>query len=236
LIVEAQLQLESFDGERLVLETARDMTERRLWEHRQGILLRELNHRVRNTLAVVQAIAYRTQRRSSSLNEFADRFDGRLSALARCHDLLTQSQWQGADLETLARDNVAPYLADTPDRFTVAGEPVALSADLATPFGLVFHELATNAAKYGSLSVARGRVALQWSVGHASADNLLEVVWQEVNGPPVKSPARSGLGSSLLEGVIANGTVKREFREDGLICTIVVPLIGQQGDHNGQAP
>jgi len=106
---------------------------------------------------------------------------------------------------------------------------------LATPFGLVFHELATNAAKYGSLSVARGRVALQWSVGPASASNSLEVVWQEVNGPPVKSPARSGLGSSLLEGVIANGTVKREFCEDGLICTIVVPLTGQQGD-NGQAP
>ena len=233
LMVEVRLQLESFDDERLVLESSRDMTERRLWERRQELLLRELNHRVRNTLAVVQAIAYQTQRRSSSLNEFGDRFAGRLAALARCHDLLTQSQWRGADLETLARDNVAPYLADTPDRFRVTGEPVALPADLATPFGLVFHELATNAAKYGSLSVARGRVALHWSVSPASAKDALEVVWREINGPPVKSPARSGGGSSLLESVIANGTVRREFREDGLVCTIVVPLTEQRTDGDG---
>jgi two-component system CheB/CheR fusion protein len=234
LTVEARLQLESFDGERLVLESARDITERRRLERRQELLLRELNHRVRNTLTVVQAIAYQALRRSSSVNEFGDRFVGRLAALARRHNLLMESQWKGADFEAIAHEQVAPYIADARDRFAAAGEPVALPADLATPFGLVFHELATNAAKYGALSVARGRVALQWSVTHTDANNSLEVVWREINGPPARPPETSGLGSSLLEGVIANARVTREFREDGLICTIVVPFTDRQGEDGGQ--
>ena len=209
------------------------MTDRRLWEQRQELLLRELNHRVRNTLSVVLAVAHQTQRRSASLGEFGDRFVGRLAALARCHDLLMQSHWRGADLETLAREQLVPYLADAPNRFTPSGEPVALPANLATPFGLVFHELATNAAKYGSLSVARGRVALRWSVSHANGDRSLEVVWRETDGPPVKPPATSGAGSSLLEGVIADATVTREFLEPGVICTIVVPLARRDGDDDG---
>jgi two-component system CheB/CheR fusion protein len=231
--VEAWMQLESFDGDRLVLESARDVTERRLWEQRQEMLLRELNHRVRNTLTVVQALAYQTRRRSTSLDEFGDRFVGRLTALARCHDLLMQSHWRGADLETLAREQLLPYLGDAPGRFTASGEAVLLPADLATPFALVFHELTTNAVKYGSLSVARGRVVVQWSVGHADADRTLEVVWREIDGPPVREPTKSGIGTSLLTSVLANGKVTREFRADGLTCTIVVPLGSGQSDEQG---
>lgn len=234
--VDARLQLESFGGERLVLESARDITDRRRWEQRQELLLLELNHRVRNTLTVVQAIAYRTQRRSASLEEFGERFTGRLAALARCHDLLMQSHWRGADLATLAREQLAPFLPETAaDRFTATGEPVALPPELATPFGLVFHELATNAAKYGSLSVAGGRVALQWTVGHVNGVSSLDVVWREMDGPSVKPPTRSGGGSSLLEGVIAEGSVKREFPAEGVICTIVVPLAERHGDGDGKA-
>jgi two-component system, chemotaxis family, CheB/CheR fusion protein len=230
--VEARLQLESFGGERLVLESVRDITDRRLWEQRHELLRRELDQRVRNTLAVVQAVALQTQRRSSSLSEFGDRLGGRLAALERCHDLLMASHWRGADLEALAREQLVPYLTDAPDRFAPSGEPVVLPADLATPFGLVFHELATNAAQYGSLSVARGRVALRWRVRHANGNGSLEVVWQETDGPSVKPPARGG--SSLLEGAIAGGTVTREFHEGGVICTIVVPLAKRQGDDDGQ--
>ena len=133
-------------------------------EERQQLLLGELTHRVKNTLTVVQAIAHQTQRHSPSPEDFIERFDGRLAALAGAHSLLVGSKWRGADLAAIAHSQLDAYRsADNPDRMRIEGEPVTLPADLATPFGLVLHELATNAAKHGALSRPGGAVTLRWS-------------------------------------------------------------------------
>src|SRR5262249_8238964 len=156
--------------------------------------------------------------------DFIERFDGRLSALARAHSLLVKSEWKGADLGELARIQLEPYTSAKPDRLRVAGEPLSLPADLATPFSLVLHELATNAAKYGSLSRPAGIITVNWTVNSRNNRRAMILVWQEKAGPAVKSPEAVGLGTSLIENAIPGATVRREFRPDGLVCSIEVPL------------
>jgi two-component system, chemotaxis family, CheB/CheR fusion protein len=227
LTVEAQLDLETVDGRRLVLESTRDITQRKILEARQQLLLGELTHRVKNTLAVVQSIAHQTLKTSPSPEDFVERFSGRLAAMASSHRLLVQSDWQGADLEALAQIQLEAY-ADGADRVSVEGPKVILTADLATPFGLVLHELATNAAKYGSLSGRSGKVRIVWSKIIRNGTNYLSVVWQEVGGPRVKEPINQGLGSNLIDKGIPGGVARREFRPQGLVCTIELPLPEEQ--------
>jgi len=224
LTVEGRLQLETFSGRRLVLESTRDVTARRAAERRQRLLLGELTHRVRNTLAVVQAIARHTMRNSQSKEDFVARFEGRLSALAGAHALLVGSDWKGADLAELARQQLAPHITDNPDRLRLKGEAILLSADLATPIGLVLHELATNAAKYGSLSVATGTVGVSWTISAGSNPRMLKLVWQESGGPPAGTANTGGLGNALIDRVIPRAHVEREFRPQGLVCTIELAL------------
>ncbi len=224
LTIESRIILESIDGRALALESTRDVTERKAWEAQQKLLLRELTHRVKNTLAVVQSIAHQTRRSSKSYEEFTERLDGRLASLAGVHSLLVDSDWKGADLATLARRQLEPYMIRTPERARIVGEPVFLPADLATPFALVFHELATNAAKYGSFSRQAGTVELSWSLSSQSDEQLLTVVWRERGGPEVKQPKATGFGSVLVEKAIPNAVVSREFGSDGLVCTIALPL------------
>jgi len=223
--VESRLQLESFDGRKLVLESTHDITQRKLWETRQAMLLNELSHRVKNTLAVVQAIAHQTLRTTSSSQTFVERFDGRLIALARAHDWLMQSNWQGADLALMARDLLAPYVGDDAKRVRLDGDAVALPPDIATPFGLVLHELAVNAARYGALSVINGSVDIRWNIS-AGQPRILQFVWQERDGPKTEPPSHAGLGSRLIETAIPDSSVTRSFEPQGLICTIRVPLTG----------
>jgi len=222
--VESRIVLDTVDGRQLALESTRDITERKEWDQAQRLLLGELTHRVKNTLTIVQAIAHQTQRYSSSRDDFITRFDGRLSALADSHALLVESDWRGADFATLVRRQLDPYLSDNPARINVDGEPIALPADIATPFGLVLHELATNAAKHGSLSREGGKVEVSWTDGTRNNQRLLSVEWKESGGPPVKEPTIAGFGSSLIEKGIPNAAVSREFRPSGLVCTIKLAL------------
>jgi len=233
LLVEARLQIETFGGRRLVLESALDVTERRAWEGRQRMLLRELSHRVKNTLTVVQAIAHQTMRATASPQEFVERFDGRLAALASTHNWLMQLDWKGADLGSLVRDQLSPYVGEGSQRLRVEGDAVTLPPDIAMPFGLVLHELATNAAKYGALSQRTGKVDLKWSLDRGSDRRVLEFIWQEREGPRVRAPARTGLGTKLIEGAIPNAQVKREFLPEGLVCRLTVPLVEANGQANG---
>ena len=205
------------------------MTERKAWETQQRLLLRELTHRVKNTLTVVQSIAHQTRRFSKSYEEFTDRLDGRLAALAAAHSLLVDSDWRGADLATLARRQFEPHVGGNSGRVRITGEPVFLPADLATPFGLVFHELATNAAKYGSFSGRAGTVDLGWSLETRNGQPLLTVTWRERGGPKTTEPKTKGFGSELIERAIANATVRREFASGGVICTIDVQLPNAPG-------
>jgi two-component system, chemotaxis family, CheB/CheR fusion protein len=224
LIVESRIVLETMNGRRLALESTHDITERRVWEQRQQMLLRELSHRVNNTLAVVQAIARQTLRHAPSDGDFVARFDGRLSALSRAHNLLVESDWRGANLSELARSQLDAHASDASDRVDIDGEPIFLPTDLATPFALVLHELATNASKYGSLSRPDGSVHLGWTVTRENNLRTLKLVWQEQGGPPVNSPMAPGLGTILIETAIPGAKVKREFLATGFRCTIDAPL------------
>jgi two-component system CheB/CheR fusion protein len=216
-----------------VVITFVDVTDRKAWEQRQQLLLGELSHRIKNTLAVVQSIAHQTQRHSASPADFVSRFDGRLRALGSAHTLLVESDWRGADLGALARDQLAAHASDNPDRVRIAGEQVTLPADLATPFGLVLHELATNAAKHGALSRPGGSVNLRWTVETRNNQRVLTVLWTERGGPPVQRPTASGFGGTLIEKSVPHATVRREFHSEGVVCTIEVPL-AEAGD-NGRA-
>jgi two-component system, chemotaxis family, CheB/CheR fusion protein len=190
----------------------------------------KLTHRVKNTLTVVQSMARQTFRTTTSGEAFVERFEGRLSALAGAHALLVDSQWQGADLAALARHQLQAYLVGDAKRIHLEGEPVTLPADLATPFGLILHELATNAAKYGSLSSDKGNVTLSWRLEKRNDERQLTVVWREVDGPPVKAPESNGFGSVLIEKSLPEAVVRHEFLEDGVVCTIELPLPEAEGD------
>jgi two-component system CheB/CheR fusion protein len=198
-----------------VLESTRNITERKRWEHRQHLLLGELTHRVNNTLAVAQSIAHQTMRGSRSIEDFGERFEARLLALARAHSVLIGAEWKGGDLGTLVRNELAPYASDNPKRFTIEGEAVSLPPDLVTSFGLVLHELATNAAKHGALSRVSGTLNVSWQINHRNNQRLLTIIWKEQGGPTAEPPTARGFGSSLIEKGIPNSTVKREFRAEG---------------------
>jgi two-component system CheB/CheR fusion protein len=218
-----------------VVITFVDVTDRKAWEERQKLLLGELSHRIKNTLAVVQSIAHQTQRHTKSPEDFVSRFDGRLRALGSAHTLLVDSDWRGADLGALARDQLGPYVADNPDRVRIEGEAVTLPPDLATPFGLVLHELATNAVKHGALSRPAGSVNLRWHVESRNNRRTLTVFWTERGGPPVQRPTTSGFGGTLIEKSIPNAIVRREFRPEGVACAIEIPLAeAMNGGRAGQ--
>jgi len=219
-----------------VVITFVDITERKASEMRLAMLLRELTHRVKNTLTVVQSIAHQSLRYATSPNDFVDQFDGRLAALAKAHGQLVESDWKGADLGALIRHQLEPYLSKSPGRLRIGGEGIMLPADLATPFGLVLHELATNASKYGSLSLPQGKVSLSWSIERADNQRVLKFAWRETDGPPVNRPGRSGLGSSLIERGIPNAVVRREFLPEGVVCTIHLPLIDPTESSTDQRP
>ncbi len=224
LIVEARIDLENVDGRRLVLESARDVTQRQALQARQLLLLGELTHRVKNTLAVVQSIAHQTEISSPSPREFVERFTGRLAALANAHNLLVKSEWQGADLAALTRVQLQPYATDGANRTRIEGPAIVLPSELATPFGLVLHELATNAAKYGALADPSGKVSVTWDLPRKNGRNEVRLVWRETGGPPPAASSASGLGSQLIEHVIPGAIVQREFPQTGLVCTIELEL------------
>jgi two-component system CheB/CheR fusion protein len=194
------------------------------------MLLGELSHRVKNTLAVVQAIAHQTLRGGGSAEDFIERFDGRLAALAGAHNLLLESEWQGADFATLARNQLDPYTSEAPGRLEIEGAPVTLPPDLATPFGLVLHELATNAAKHGAWSRPEGTVKLRWTVSAGNQPPVMLVSWLERGALPARTAKGAGLGSALIEHAIPHAKVRREFGPEGLVCTIELPLAEAGGD------
>ena len=224
LVGESRMELRPVANRRLVLESTRDITERKRWEKRQETMVSELTHRVKNTLAVVQAMAHQSMEGSSSKEEFIKRFDGRIVALSEAHNLLIEANWKGAELGELARKQLKPYATANSDRIRVVGDPIILPADLATPFGLVLHELATNAAKHGALSRAKGTLSLTWSLDSRNNPPLLVVLWEERGGPPVTEPEKRGLGTALITGGIPSARVEQEFRRHGVVCKIELPL------------
>jgi len=205
------------------LSAALDIDERKRAEERRTLLINELNHRVKNTLASVQSIARQTMRSARTPEEMADVFTARLVALSGAHDVLTRENWEGAGLKKIVQVALAPFAGD---RISTQGPDVRLGARAALALGMALHELATNAAKYGALSGEVGGVALSWQV-RSGERAILDMVWREHGGPPVTPPKRRGFGSRLLtQGVRfeLNGAAEMEFAPDGLICRISAPL------------
>ncbi|MFC3070534.1 PAS domain-containing sensor histidine kinase [Phenylobacterium soli] len=197
-----------------------DVTEQRRAEEQQRLLINELNHRVKNTLATVQSIAAQTRRSTGDPQAAYHAFVERLVALSRSHDVLTREHWRGADLREIVTESLRPFAGPGADRFEVAGPSVRLNPQSALAIGMALHELATNAVKYGALSVPAGRVSVAWRIG---ADGELMLTWRESGGPPVTPPTRQGFGSRLLKQGLArelSGAVTLEYLPEGVSCTI----------------
>ncbi|SFQ18912.1 Two-component sensor histidine kinase, contains HisKA and HATPase domains [Mesorhizobium sp. NFR06] len=202
-----------------------DISERKRGEEQRKLLVHELNHRIKNTLAVVQAIAGQTLRNATSLAQARVALSARLVSLAKAHDILTRENWSGADLADVIAASIEPHAPL--DRFDLAGEQVWLPPSTALSFALAFHELTTNAIKYGALSNATGLVSISWRLERADqGGGILELEWREKGGPPV-APGKPGFGAQLLQRAFAGekaGGVELVYERAGLRCLFTVRL------------
>ncbi|MBC1182047.1 PAS domain-containing protein [Brevundimonas sp. WCHBH090558] len=200
-----------------------DITENVLAAQRQKLMIDELNHRVKNTLATVQSIAIQTARSNTDPASFAETFQSRIMALSHTHNLLTQSHWEGADLRAILEHETEAY---GPTRISLNGPPVSLEPAVVLSLGMIFHELATNAAKYGALYTPDGRILIDWGLAD-QRDRKLKLSWREIGGPKVTTPERRGFGSRLIERNIRHdlaGEIDLVYAADGLIAELTVPL------------
>jgi two-component sensor histidine kinase len=207
----------------LVRGVNHDITERRRAEERQMLLAREVDHRAKNALAVVQSIVGLT--RNDNPAEFRAAVTGRIAAMARAHTLLAREGWDGAELCELLDEELAPHrVSQAPERVTLGGPRAGLAAGAAQPLAMALHELATNAAKYGALSTPEGRVAITWK---ASDEAGLTLRWTETGGPRlVAPPTRRGFGSSVVRSTVERqlgGSVRMDWLPDGLVCELALP-------------
>lgn len=186
--------------------------------------MRELSHRTKNVLAVVQAMAWQTSRTSVNAEEFQDRLSQRVDGLSRSIDLLVRREWEGVDIEDLIRDQLAPFFDEKHAHLQLDGPPLVLKPNGAQDLGLVLHELATNASKYGALSSPTGRVLITWSVVIGStAAAVFKMTWKEQGGPPVAPPARTGFGYTVISEMMVKAhraKIDMDFASQGLIWQI----------------
>jgi two-component sensor histidine kinase len=207
------------------VERQRAEEERKRADSLRDVLVQELSHRVKNTLATVISIQNQTFARATSFEDARDSFSARIRGLAQTHGRLAEGNWAGVSLETLLHDETAPYRQEGGGNVHLSGPPVMLNAKCALTLGMAIHELITNAAKHGALSSKAGRVRLLWQKN--AGNNQLRLEWREVGGPAVVPPERSGFGRLLLERVLTadlGGSVELEFAREGLKCDITVPL------------
>jgi two-component sensor histidine kinase len=224
----AQQVMSQLELRRAIAERDDVLEGNRRVEQRQSLLVRELHHRVKNTLATVQAIVGATGRSTGSFDEFYRSFSDRIASLARTHGLLTEDYWQTAPLREIALNELKPFAESRQPRYMLLGPPVELAADLAVPVGMALHELTTNAVRYGALSVPEGYVELRWGVGEVEGVRKLHFDWTEYGGPPVAEPQRQGFGSTLLQRVLpmqCNAEVEVRYDQAGLRFRMDAPLI-----------
>jgi two-component sensor histidine kinase len=200
---------------------ARDITERKRSETQISMLAREAEHRAKNVLATVQATVHLSK--AETPDDLKRLIEGRIQALANVHRLFVETRWAGADLRSLIEEELAAYARDGESRATIEGDTLMLEPTAAQAIAVTVHELATNAAKYGSLSVPDGRVHVQCS---RAANGHVMLRWTEKNGPAVGHPTRSGFGSRIMETMVRGqlrGKIDVDWRADGLVCEIVIP-------------
>lgn len=206
-----------------------DITERKWVEERQRLLLDELNHRVKNTLSTVQSIAMQTRKSAASPEQFSELFEGRITALAGAHDLLTEAAWESASLADVIGRTLAPHLptgTEGAPRIVFGGPRVRLNPNAAVTLNMAFHELATNAVKFGALSTPDGRLEVCWTVDRSVSPPAVELSWKEEGGPPVKPPQRKGFGTRLVQQGLTrelDGEVDLRYEPEGFRGTIRLP-------------
>ena len=206
---------------------ARDITERKRAEEHVRFVVKELSHRTKNLMAVVQAISLQTVKRSRDFEEFQQRFNARMEALGRSHDLLVDCDWRGVALEDLVHSQLEPFLDLASDRLTVNGPALLLTPKAVQELGLALHELATNASKFGALTVATGKIDITWTVDRGVAGTPRFVItWRETGGPPIGPPGRQGFGSTAITSALASsfkGKARLDYRPEGLLWELVAP-------------
>jgi PAS domain S-box-containing protein len=229
LLMRAEIRFGEDGSPNTVVGVLLDVTGRKEAEEQQVLLMREVDHRAKNALAVVQAAVRLT--RAPDLESYRRTIEGRVSSLARAQTLLSEDRWSGADLWALIEGELAAFVEED-QRALLDGPPVALPARAAQPLAMALHELATNAVKYGALSTTSGRVAVSWCVDSA-AEPVLKLRWAETGGPPVTAPpVRRGFGSRVLEGTVRGqlgGAVSFTWKVTGLVCEMEVPLMREGG-------
>ena len=202
-----------------------DISERKRGEEHRQLLINELNHRVKNTLATVQSIALQTLRGASSIADAQAALTDRLIALAKAHDVLTRESWEGAELHDIVFQAIAPHGGR--DRFAIKGPPVRLAPSISLTLALALHELATNAAKYGALSVEGGAVTISWEIKNDTVEPKVRLRWSERGGPPVQPPTRKGFGSRLLERSFSaelDGAAAVHYAPEGVVWNMEAPI------------
>lgn len=209
-----------------VAERTWSAVERARSDARQRLLINELNHRVKNTLATVQSIATHAFKHEDS-DAAQTAFESRLFALSRTHDVLTRENWESARLHDIVEEAMAPYRREQIERFASDGPAVQVPPRVALPLAMALHELATNAAKYGAFSTESGKVEITWTLEDKQDGPQLNLRWQEIGGPPTKEPTHKGFGSRLLERGLTRelaGQVTLDYRPTGLVCSLSCPL------------
>jgi len=224
----ARQVMSQLDLRRAIAERDERLDAARQIEHRQALLVRELHHRVKNTLATVQALVGATGRSTGSFDEFYRSFSNRITSLAKTHNLLTEDYWQTAPLREIALGELKPFAESRVPRFMLIGPPIELAADLAVPVGMALHELTTNAVQHGALSVPAGQVQVRWSVEDVDGGRRLHLDWREIGGPPVGEPQHQGFGSTLLQRVLpmqCGAEVEVAYETEGVRFRMSAPLI-----------
>ena len=204
-----------------------DVTARKRDEEHRVLLTGELNHRVKNSMANIQAIVSQTLRFAPSLQDARATLEARLGSLSRAHDVLMQEGWAAVSMAEVVGKALAPFRSDEASRLRTGGPEIRLPPRVALAFSLALHELATNAVKYGALSNDRGRVILNWDVHEPASSPGLWLRWEEIGGPPVSEPKRAGFGSRMIERALAaelGGTAEIEYRSRGVVFTVEAPL------------
>jgi len=208
------------------VRVVQDVTERRQAEQSQQLLIDELNHRTKNTLAIVQSLFWQTARARPASAELRDAFEGRLFALSKAHEQLTIGHWESASLRDIIMAGIGAHFSDLGDRIEMVGDVVVLRPKAALTLAMACHELATNAVKYGALSINAGRISIRWQKSSPGPNSPLQIEWRERGGPRVHPPTRRGFGSKFVEASIAadlQGRSKIAFEPEGVRCTMELP-------------
>jgi two-component sensor histidine kinase len=203
-----------------IVGTVQDITERKQREEKEYLLMREINHRAKNMLSVVESIAHQTA--AQNPEDFVERFSERIQALSANQDLLVRNEWQGVDVEDLVRAQLAHFADLIGSRIVLHGAKLRLNPASAQAIGLTLHELATNAGKYGALSTDRGRLDISW----ATADDTLTMGWTERDGPPVSPPQQRGFGSIVMKAMMersVGGEVRLDYAPSGVAWRLACP-------------